>query len=292
MGKRNKIWLSMQVATFAGITALTACSNTYPKHEGEGEGEGQIVIQGEGEGEGQVVTQGEGEGEGQVVAQGEGEGAVPGINLATNDLAYLTQLSLMRGHLFVGNQLYKMGHVAHAKTHMKHPKAELYTDVELAFSARGAAGFANELKALATAVEADKGKAAVNAAYAALDSAISASESKVSHASSSPAEKLKLAVALLRVAGEEYAIAVVDGKMENAHEYQDALGFTQIAKQIVNSIKSDDQTTSSAIEKAAKTLAKLDPMWPSLIPPATLQTEAGQLYGAASQIEILALGLE
>ena len=104
-------------------------------------------------------------------------------------------------------------------------------------------------------------------------------------------EKLTLVVELLRVAAEEYAIAVVDGKMENAHEYQDALGFTTVAKDIVNTSESDTGTEAAAIASAKKILADLAPMWPSLIPPETLETEAGQLYGAASRIEILALGL-
>mgnify|MGYP000067749738 CR=1 FL=1 len=282
MGKRNKLWLSMQTVTLAGITTLSACSM-----DSSGEGD---QIEGESGNAEQVSTlhampdlQGEG---------GEGEGAATEVDLATDDLAYLTQLGLMRGHLLVGNKLYQEGHAEHAKTHMKHPKSELYADIKPAFSARGAAGFAEQLEDLANKVTADSSLEDVTASYQQLTTAISNSESFVDEASASPAAKLKLAMTLLRVAGEEYAIAVVDGKMENAHEYQDAYGFTQIAKTTVASIDEIDDTVSAAKEKALSLLTELAPLWPSTIPPATLSTEASQIYGAAARIEVLALGLQ
>ena len=198
----------------------------------------------------------------------------------------------MRGHLFVGNELYKAGHIDHAKMHMKHPKSELYAEVVPAFEARGSKGFAEELEMLATAVEGEKGDAAVAAGYAAVTAAIAKNEGFVSAASGTAVEKLKLAVALLRTAGEEYAIAVVDGKMQNAHEYQDAFGFTNIAKAILETSSKSNAAEAEVVGKAIAIIDGLKPLWPGIMPPETLTTEAGQLYGAASQIELLALGLE
>ena len=270
--------------------------------EGEGEGEGHPVVAetvvtenaqqialangGEGGGEGHSKAHGEGEGE------GEGGGAASQVDLATDDLTYLTQLGLMRGHLLVGNALYQGGHIEHAKTHMKHPESELYADIEPALNSCQGSGFAAELQALAGAVETEQGDQAVAEAYAAIEAAIASHEALVAEASNTLAAKLALVVALLRVAGDEYGIAVVDGKMENAHEYQDAYGFTRIAKTIVSDTTTDDAATSVVLEKAAAVLDGLDTLWPGIIPPETLETEAGQLYGAAAQIQLLALGLE
>jgi len=271
MGKRKKLWISMRAVTFASIAVLNACST---------EGEGEAADKSGGPMEKSAhssMSHGEG---------GEGEGAAE-TSLAGDDLAYLLQLGLMRGHLLVGHELYQTGHGEHAKTHMKHPRSELYAGIESALASRGASGFANELEHLAKAVENDEGSVAVARGYAELMKVISRNETRVEPSSKNASAKLKLAVALLRVAGEEYAIAVVDGKMQNAHEYQDAFGFTRIARGIVSGLPK-----GNAKEKASEIISALDPLWPSLIPPETLSTEAGQLYGAASQIEILALGLE
>ncbi len=208
---------------------------------------------------------------------------------ANDDLGYLTQLGLMRGHLFVGHQLYKAGHFDHAKMHMKHPESELYAGVAPAFNARGVPGFSVELSNLSQAVENESPLAEVDAAYTALTAAIAATEAPVVNANQGPAARLALVVELLRVAGEEYAIAVVDGQMQNAHEYQDALGFTKIARNVIEGLDGVDTQLNDTKKDAIGVLDSLAELWPSLIPPDTLNTEAGALYGAAAKIEIIAL---
>lgn len=294
--KRTKLWAGITAATLVGVTGLAGCSpeeksgesglsanavaeahhDSVPHHGGEGEAQHEHTLKSH--------HGGEGEGEGEGGEGGEGEGA-KSVNLAVDDIAYLTQLSLMRGHLFVGYELYKAGHAEQANTHMKHPESELYADIAPVFAARGARGFAEELSGLAMAVEKDLGREAVDLAYTALTSAITKSEMAVAETAKSPKDNLKVVAQLLRVAGEEYGIAVVDGKMENAHEYQDALGFTTIAKAIIDSIDGAPDVQNQAKE----ILAGLKPLWPSLVPPVMLSTEAGQLYGAAARIELLAL---
>ncbi|MEO1232486.1 MAG: hypothetical protein AAFZ18_26680 [Myxococcota bacterium] len=193
----------------------------------------------------------------------------------------------MRGHLYVGYELFKAGHLEAAKTHMKHPENELYADVAPAFEARGTGGFAAELEALASAVEMGKPKPEVAKAYAGLMTAIEKNEAPALDTQRSSKARLKLAAALVRVAGEEYGIAVVNGEMKSAHEYQDALGFTTVARSIVSSL--DDV---SAKKEAAKLLDEaLDAMWPDLVPPKTLKTAADQLYGTAARLDLLAASL-
>jgi len=280
MIKRSKLWASISTATLAsavgiGVTGCDPAENDKAETPQASEisvAESAISVQSYGEGEG----------------EGEGEGAV---DLASDDLAYLTQLALMRGHVFVGNELYKAGHIEHANTHMKHPKSELYTGMVPAFVARSANGFEKELEALSTSVANQQSNDIVVTAYESLTKAIAENEKAVDAASLSPKQRLKLVSEIMRVAGEEYAIAVVDGEMQNAHEYQDALGFTTIATSILESVESADGDVVDIRKKALQHLEDLKGHWPSLIPPERLSTEASALYVAAAKIELLSLGL-
>jgi hypothetical protein len=268
MHKRTKIWASISAVTFATTTGLVGCNAEVEQKTPVASHIAETVTP-------------------SLSSDGEGEGAIAlAIDLTTNDLAYLTQLALVRGHLFVGHELYMAGHIEHAKTHMKHPKSELYADIVPAFATRGTTGFAQELQDLATAVNEELGTKVVDATYQKLLTLIAITEAAVNEASHTSAEKLKLVASLLQVAGEEYAIAVVDGKMENAHEYQDALGFTTVAQSIISGIDNVDAKT-----KAASLVESIKPLWPTIIPPSNLDTNAGQIYGVAAKIELLALSL-
>lgn len=280
--KSVKIWNNLGIALTSAALLTTGCADKPEKPQADSQEKAAHDMSAMQHGD---MGEGGDTGEG----AGEGEGASQAIDLSKDDIAYLKQLGLMRGHLLVGYELYKAGHVEHAKTHMKHPKMELYADVEPAFSPRGAAGFADELTALATSVEQEKDQAVVDAAYKNVTDAIAKSEGV---AVLTPAQKLQLVSGLLRVAGEEYAIAVVDGKMENAHEYQDAYGFTQICKQIVSNMNTKDAAVADAATKTQAIIEELTPIWPGIVPPDTLDFHASALHGAAAKVELLAIGLQ
>lgn len=223
---------------------------------------------------------GEGEGE------GEGEGTAT-ADLSTDNAAYLAQLGLMRGHLWVGMKLYREGHLAMAKTHMKHPKDELYAGLEPVFKARNVQGFAEELSTLADAVNNEKGDEAVESAYGELLSAMDASESM--HTMTAK-EALMSISQMIRTAADEYAVGVKKGDVVNVHEYQDAFGFTEIAIERLEHL-SDEQKESAAgdIETAKAILLKLRTLWPTVDPKGMVEGEASSLYGAAARIELAAL---
>jgi hypothetical protein len=289
MIKRNKLWMSISALTLVGATSagISGCDSQTQNNQGAKQQIEQSLngTQNSAPAVAASATK-------IASPEGEGEGADGGVNLATDDIAYLTQLALMRGHLFVGNELYKAGHIEHAKMHMKHPQSELYADVAPAFDARGSNGFAAELSTLADAVEGEMSAEIVAPAYTSLVLLIAANEAAISADTLAPDQVLKLVSEVLRVAGEEYAIAVVDGEMQNAHEYQDALGFTTIATSIVTAISSNDGNVNSAKNAALTLLQQLQSHWPSLIPPATLDTKADAIYVAAAKIELLSLGLK
>ena len=277
-------------ATWLVTTQLSGCdSNRSIEEEAEG---GPTLDQpllnselgGEGEGEGEG-----GEGHG---GEGEGEGtATDGAEFATDDIASLTQLGLIRGHLAVGHALYSNDLPGLAETHMKHPREEIYATVEGAFKPRGCDGFGDNLSALTAAVVGRESKANVDAVYAELTNAIATCEQGAD--TSDPKVAVTVIENLLRTAGIEYEIGVVDGKMNNLHEYQDAWGFTRIADDLAKSeaFAGDPKATAVAAQ-LQDLIAGLQPMWPSLNPEGTIASESAQLFGAAAQVQVIAFNLD
>lgn len=214
--------------------------------------------------------------------------AVPAQVLADAD--YLLKLGLMRGHLLVGRALLSLGERGAALTHAKHPGDELYAGMRGEFAERGAAGFAAELAAYADAV--DRGDdAAVPALYQALEDAIAGSESVVAP---SPSLTARVVALLLEEAAVEYAVGIVDGGVENAHEYQDAFGFTQVALRMARAqlaaLGRGDPDREVFAEVIAR-IAALGDMWPALMPPPRLDRDAAVIAAAAQDIGEMALRL-
>ncbi|MDE0179337.1 MAG: hypothetical protein OXP36_12175 [Gammaproteobacteria bacterium] len=204
-----------------------------------------------------------------------------------DDATYLYRLGLMRGHLLVGNALFEIGEQAAAGTHSKHPTDELYEPMETEFAARGSGGFAAELQAHAEAV-ARRDQADVQSRYAELISAIAENEDVVDF---SPALVAEVIARLVREAAQEYAIGIVDGVPANAHEYQDAYGFTQVAGLWAQRAAADHPGHESVFGRIREAIDGVSDMWPALLPPAEVSHKASRLYGVAADIEIIALDL-
>ena len=217
--------------------------------------------------------------------------APPAVPVAVRaDAEYLLHLGLMRGHLLVGNALLALGHASAAQTHAKHPSDELYAGMAEAFTARGVDGFAAELEAHAAAVTRGDA-AATKATYATLDQAIARCEDAVT---ASPSLAARVIARLLDEAAREYAVGVVDGQLQNAHEYQDAYGFTQVAQQLARAhhaaldANDPDRAVFAAI---ARRIAALGELWPTLVPPPRVNGDAAPIAAAATEVAEQALKL-
>lgn len=224
-------------------------------------------------------------------SEGGGQGeATAGAELVADDAAYLTQLGLIRGHLRVGYQLYADGLPALAETHMKHPRAEIYASIEPAFAARGCSGFGAQLSGLSNAVSERAELAVVTSAYERVVDGIAACESDA--ATNDPAVIAKVIENLLRTAGVEYQVGVIDGEIDNLHEYQDAWGFTQIADVWARSSAFSSPAAATAVAAQLQdVIAGLHPLWPSLDPQGGIDGKAAALFGAAGKVEVAALSL-
>lgn len=209
--------------------------------------------------------------------------------LIEDDAAFLERLGLIRGHLWVGNALYQEGQRDMSVTHMKHPRDELYAGLVPAIEARDAAPFDEQLTALAASVETGADDTIVQAAWHAVDRAIQSIEGAVD----AGVDTQLLALAgILRTAGEEYAIGVVDGEIDNIHEFQDAWGFTQVVARRLDDVEVADGDTQQAVDRARELVAELAPLWPSIAPQGPVDGRANRLHGAAARVELLAYGLQ
>jgi hypothetical protein len=203
------------------------------------------------------------------------------------DDQYLTHIGLVKGHLFVGVELYKKEYFENAKRHMKHPKSELYAGLIPTFKAKNANGFANELETLALSVENNEALDIVSMNYKNLLDVINQNEKYVDSKSNTFENKVLLVKSLLEIAAEEYAIGIVDGNIENKFEYQDALGFTTVAKNILKNANSLSSSEDVKRNKIIEIIESLSPLWPSLVPTEKINGDAVKILTAVSEIDSL-----
>jgi len=271
MTRRMKLMTGLSTLAAVSALALTGCG-------GEGEGEGA-----EGEVDLSSTMSGESEGEG-AGAEGESENAaVASGDPATDDVAYLKLLGLVRGHLIAFYELYQSGSQDMARMHVKHPESELYAGIAPAFGPRGQTGFADELTALVSAAAAG---GEVDGEYSDAVEALNA------HMPAARPAVMLLAVSeIIRVAADEFDIGVEDdGAISNAHEYQDAYGFLVASRDMVAGIETTDVNATDAIslahEQIELALASFDGLTVDMT-----EGRPSTLYGAAARIELAARGL-
>lgn len=216
-----------------------------------------------------------------------GEGIKKSSRGEMHDDDFLAGLGFIEGHLTSGSMLYEQGFKDMAITHMKHPGDEIYTELKPALKARNIKGFERELEALAAAVEGDKGNDAVKQAFETVKARLSDARKA---AKASDHEEFEAIAKLVKTAAEEYGVGVKDGAIGNIHEYQDAWGFLQIARQMTDRLavehEPEVQEASAAI---ISELNKLDAAFRSLVPKGKIETDPSVLFGAAARIEIAAL---
>lgn len=272
MRKQIRVWSSLGLAALAGSQA-TQAANTDEVAKGI-QATPQAYMQ---------LAENSGEGEG-----GEGEGAAASSEM--DDAAYLTQLALMQGHLRVGTELYAVGAADMAVTHMKHPSDELYAGLKEAFEKRGVKGFDRELETLAKAVETKAPAEEVAAARAAVDMAI---VKAMAAAKSDGSTTLQAVVGLLREAGEEFEVGVKDGKIVNLHEYQDAYGFTAIARDMTEAAKATAKPEQKAVfDTVLAEIDKLKGVWPDISGEKPPGGDAKAILVAASKVELASYDLK
>lgn len=288
--RRTRIWLGMGSWLLAGTGAVGlgmagAAPLDAPAH---GEAPALQVAQGGEKGHGgeaghaaPAARQG---GEG---GEGGEAGALAG---AGEHEAYIAQLLLIRGHLFVGKELYEAGRADDALPHYLHPLEEIYEELEPELAEHQAPRFKKELRALAEAVKAKQPAAEIaRKQKAVLENVEAATRVIPAKERKSAGFAARVAVLVLKVATEEYEGAIENGRIANSVEYQDSRGFVAAGKAYLRrNEKALRAKDAQAYDSIVRAFTDLDKAYPSVVPPEKPLLTAGEFQAAASRLELQA----
>ncbi len=220
-------------------------------------------------------------------SEGEGEGEGEGVTLDP-EVTLIRDLGFMQGHIRAGLTLYEAGDLAAAKTHMGHPIEEKYAAVAAALEARGLGRLKDELSELARAAEAEAPMADIRPLYTRVVATIDAAREAVP-----AAMHVAGLVALVRVAGDEYSMAVEAGEISNLHEYQDSWGFLQVVDdQLARLAEGREEKAAKAFDKMQAALDATDAVYGDIQGAGSFEHDPSVIYGAAARMELAAARLK
>ena len=239
-----------------------------------------LLAQVSGEGEGEAS----GEGGGESAAGGEGEGEGEGAAGLAPDTAFLSGLGFMEGHIRAGLALYEAGDLEAARTHMGHPIEEKYDAVADRLAELGLDGMKSDLEALAAAAEEGADFEKVSSLFDTVHAGI-----EQARAEYTPAQQVNGLIALTRVAGDEYKVAVAGGDISNLHEYQDSWGFLRTIEHEARQMsESDDAAVAKVGEEILTQVEATNAAFGDLQGKGAFEMEPSLLYGAAARMELAA----
>ena len=220
---------------------------------------------------------------------GEG-GESQGLANLPPDLAFAARVTLLRGHLLVGDELVRQQQWNAALPHFLHPTEEIYGDIRDQLAGYRVPPFDGSLKALSDVVKAKKGGAEYTKALKAVHDALGAADAGMKAKQSDwPGFVVEAAVEALKAATGEYQQAVVGGKIAKPVEYQDARGFILQADRMIESVAPDLQRKdTAALDQVRAGLAELKKAFPSPMPPRTPVKDYGGVLADVSHIELAA----
>lgn len=194
-------------------------------------------------------------------------------DLTYEDVLFGAALAQIRGHHFVGLQLYRNGNERGALPHAGHPLGEILPTISDTVRSRSA-GAVNDLKrsleAVLSAVNSSKPVADVAKTVSAAAEEVGRVESLVlGSLATKPVYTGSVVAAFLSTASKEYGVSVSRGAVRADIEYQDAYGFSRVAEQIYAGIRAE-VTRVGAIEARAidEAFDQLETFMPSPSPPA------------------------
>jgi hypothetical protein len=225
------------------------------------------------------------DGEGGESGEGGGAGLDPRIK-------FLRDMSLVRGHLLVGDELIKINRWEDALPHFHHPIEELYASIGPRLKVQGIRQFDTALKALAQTVQAKNANA-----YAA---ALKVVEQRMADADvgmrkfETPriAARMKTVIATLQSAAAEYGEAIENGKFTKPVEYQDSRGFVMFAAKLFETLAPEIEKKDKATVAAVRTaLEDLKTAWPSPLPPESPIKDHAAVLAVIAKVEFAASAL-
>lgn len=217
---------------------------------------------------------------------GEG-GEAGGVASGDATVDFLAGLLQIEGHLASGFALWQSGEKENGQAHMGHPKAEVYEAIEGTLAELGQPQFEAQLEQLVDAAANGAADEALNALHAEILTQIGvARETAVA---ADPKDDFTAIVHLIRKAGDEWGEGVKDGALVELHEYQDAWGFVQAARDRATVLSaSAEPAIKAAAEATLAALDELSPALPAVLPTGPVEGDAGYFAAAAAKIELAA----
>jgi hypothetical protein len=202
------------------------------------------------------------------------------------DEGFVTQLLLMRAHLWAGLALYDAGVNDQAVAHCSHPLEELYDDLAPQLDDRGLAPFGDELHQVVDALRRNKPQTEVVAAFGkaakTIDKKIASVDGTVRNA---PRFVAAVATGLLQVAASEYGASLTDGKVANIIDYQGSRAFLEQARLLVAGALA--ARNGDAFAEIQKQLDDLDRMVPPQPPADAAVVKLEQVAAAVDRVSSL-----
>ena len=212
------------------------------------------------------------------------ENADTGESIAMTRMTdYALKLGLIRGHLWVANELVVQGHLVLGGKHSKHPAQEVYKELEPLFESINSEGFADKLEFMAISLQ-NKEVEDFQSAYLEVVTAISLIYPKMSLTVS---QELEVTLGLLKQALTEYKVGVIEGAVVDLQEYQDARGFTHIAEESIRLMGDNAQTQIDKrhLLKLQAQFSTVYKLWPSLIGDVAIESDPDPLSELVQRVK-------
>jgi hypothetical protein len=210
--------------------------------------------------------------------EGGGEGGAMAGRADMDVLPIDKRVAFMSGHVAAGLALYRAGAPDQAARHLLHPVSETHAAERAGIDALGfdAAIFENVSAALGAGKSADEIAPQLDAA----DANINLLQQ---NANGDPIGQIDF---LMDTCLEEYTIGVVNGVIDNAGEYQDAYGFSVVARDIAKRLGTPES------EPLVLELELLVRMWPSEGPLAdSIPAPVSEIAAQVSRVKLELSGL-
>jgi hypothetical protein len=278
MKVRSKIWLGLGTVAIAGaamgaVADARSASIQGAAHHQHGPAPSTVLAAQQG---------GEG-GEG-------GEKGTAPSTLAPN-LKFYRDVSLIRGHLLVGDELVRQERWADALPHFLHPAEEIYGGIKNDLRTYNVRPFEAALKALAQTVKAKNKEAYAGALKLVQDQLVAADTGLKAIEKDWDRFVVDTALETLHQAADEYGESIEKGRFTKAVEYQDARGFVWQAEGLIESIAPAlEAKDAQALATLRADLAELKKAWPSTIPPKKPVKDQSAVLGDIARVELHAGG--
>ncbi|MEO0589711.1 MAG: hypothetical protein AAFZ11_04035 [Pseudomonadota bacterium] len=273
-----KVWTGLGVATALVGAGLAGCAGENGEGGEGGEAGAEASIAGEGEG-------GEGEGGEGEAGPGDGEGGVAADEAASDPVVYGAALAVVEAHAIAARDAYLVGQTEAAAEMFGHPVSEVLADMAPVFDELGVADFTATLNEASSAALKPDNSEAVEAAYEAILSALEGASAKAPTGDMS-----KGAVAAGVVADQIDRATTMYAKAAGTDIYEpylDGYGFYKAASAAFERSGAAVETYNSGLHSDIKAaLGLLGDAYPSAERPAALESDQGQLLGAASKVKL------